>query len=128
MTMKATGQNGFVMILVIMALAAIGVVMFVLTDDSNTMIFESDTAYLRATQRNLTASALAWARHNIKDDSTQAFEKPVELDVAGLGRSASALTVSVGSADNGKPQVQITTSCTRKRRTLKSNTKHIIGS
>ena len=63
MTMKATGQNGFVMILVIMALAAIGVVMFVLTDDANTMIFESDTAYLRATQRNLTASALAWARH-----------------------------------------------------------------
>ena len=128
MATKATGQDGFVMILVIMALAAIGVVMFVLTDDANTMIFESDSAYLRATQRNLTASGLAWARRNITNDAAQTFDKSVDLDLSSLGKSASKLTVSIKVPDSQKPQVQISASCTRKKRTLKSRDEYTIGS
>jgi hypothetical protein len=100
--------------------------MFVLTDDSNTMLFQSDRAYLRAVQRNLAASGLAWARHSIKTQRTDTFNKPVELDITNLNTRSSALTVTIDAAADRKPQVQIDASCTRARRTLTSRDKYEI--
>lgn len=125
--MKTTRQNGFVMVFVIISLIVVGVLMYVLADDSNTMLFQSDAAYLRAVQRNLTASGLAWARHNIRNESTEAFNKSVELDVSSLNtRGSSTLSVTIDVAPNQKPQAQIDTSCTRKRRTLTSLNKYAV--
>jgi hypothetical protein len=125
--MKKTRQNGFIMILVIVSIALIGAVMFVLTDDSNTMLFQSDRAYLRAIQRNLVASGLAWARHSIKSQRTETFNKPVELDITNLNTRGSALIVAIDAAADRKPQVQIDASCTRTRRTLTSQNKYQIN-
>ena len=118
--MKTTGQNGFVMVFVIISLTIVGVLMYVLADDSNTMLFQSDAAYLRAAQRNLIASGLAWARNSIESQNAEAFNKPIELDVADLGIGDVSLRVTIDVAANQKPQAQIGTSCTRKRRTLTS--------
>ena len=125
--MKKTRQNGFIMIYVIVSIALIGAVMFVLTDDSNTMLFQSDRAYLRAVQRNLAASGLAWARHSIKTQRTETFNKPVELDITSLNIRGSTLTVTIDAAADQKPQVQIDASCTRARRTLTSRDKYQIN-
>jgi len=114
------------MILVIVSIALIGAVMFVLTDDSNTMLFQSDRAYLRAVQRNLVASGLTWARHSVKNQRTEAFNKPVQLDITNLNTHGSALTVTMDAAADRKPQVQIDASCTRARRTLTSQNKYPI--
>ncbi|MCK4294641.1 MAG: hypothetical protein KAY65_15680 [Planctomycetes bacterium] len=124
--MKTTRQNGFVMVFVIVSLIVVGVLMYVLADDSNTMLFQSDAAYLRAVQRNLTASGLAWARNNVKSQNAELFNKPTELDVSGLGIGQASLSVTIDVAPNQKPQGQINTSCTRKRRTFTGRNKYTV--
>ncbi len=80
--MKKPRQKGFVLILVITAMAVIGLEMYVLTGGANTMLFQSDTAYLKACKRNLVTSGLAWAKQNIRNNNRETFEKTVELDVS----------------------------------------------
>jgi hypothetical protein len=58
LTMKKQRQKGFALVLVITAMAVIGLEMYVLTGGSNTMLFQSDTAYLEACKRNLITSGL----------------------------------------------------------------------
>ncbi|MBN2137506.1 MAG: hypothetical protein JW720_06850 [Sedimentisphaerales bacterium] len=116
--MKRDKQKGFIFILVMMAITALAVVMFVLTSDSNTMIFQSDTAYLRATHRNLTSSALAWASYRINIAKTEGLNKPTELDISNLNTRGVSLSIRVIVEPGKKPQAVIDASCTRKRRTL----------
>jgi len=120
-------NSGFIMLLVIMAIAAVGVVMFVLAEDANTMIFQSDTARLRAAQRNAAASALAWARHNLKDTPAESLDKTVDLDTAELNIPAAALAVTITAAPGKNPQAKITTSVARSRRTLKSQNEYALA-
>ena len=114
------------MLLVIMAILAVGVAMFALAADANTMIFQSDTARLKAAQRNATASALAWARHSIRNTPAETLNKTVNLDAAELNIPAAALAVTITAPAGKKPLVQITTSVARKRRTLKSQDEYAL--
>ncbi len=110
-----------------MILAGISVAIYGLSAHANTMIFQSDTARLRATQRNLTASALAWARQNVKNETTDALNKPVTLDATNITTRPATLTITINTPENAKPQAQITTSTTRKRRTLKSQDEYALA-
>jgi len=121
------GQNGFVMIIVIAAMAVIGMAMYLLANDSNIMLFQSNAAYLRAVERNLTASGLAWAKQNIKNQNNEAFDKSIELDVADMNIRESSLTVFIYAPTDKEPEVQINTSCSRSRRTLTNNNKYRIA-
>jgi len=125
--MRRHREKGFIFVLVIMTLASISVAIFVLSAHSNTMIFQTDTARLRATQRNLTASALAWARQNIKNQTTDALNKPINLDPTNITTRPATLSITIDAPENAKPQAQITTSTTRKRRTLKSQSEYTIA-
>ena len=126
MKMKKRRQNGFVLILVIIAIAVIGTQMFVLTGIANTMLFESNTAYLQACERNLAASGLAWAERNIKNQSRETFNKTIELDVTNMDIRNPALTVNIGTTKDKKAEVQINTSCTRRKRTIRHDDKYRI--
>ena len=117
-------QNGFVLILVITAIAAIGAEMFVLTGGANTMLFQSDTAFLRAVERNLAASGLAWAKRNIRNESREIFNRTIELDVSNMDIRNSTLTVTTGIPAAKKVEVQINTSCSRGRQTIRHNGKY----
>src|SRR3990172_8527625 len=117
-------NSGFIMVVVIMAVVAVGMVMFVLAADANMMIFQPDTARLKAAQRNLTASALAWARHNIKNTPAESLDKTVNLEAPELDIPAAAVAVTITAPAGKNPQAQITTSATRKRRTLKSQNEY----
>lgn len=125
--MKHDREKGFILVLVITMLAAIAAVMFVMADDSNTMLFQSNTAHLRAAQRNLTASALAWARHNVGNETPETLNKPVTLDITSLSTRPATLSITIYARESAKPQAQITTSTTRKRRTLKSQDKYALA-
>jgi len=125
--MKRNREKGFILVLVITTLAAIAAVMFVMADDANTMLFQSDTAHLRAAQRNLTASALAWARHNVANQKAEALNKPIDLDITSLSTRPATLTITIDTPENKKPQAQIATSTTRKRRTLKNQDKYTLA-
>ena len=122
--MKQLRQNGFVLILVITAIAAIGAEMLVLAGGANTMLFQSDTAYLQAVKRNLAASGLAWTERNIKNESKEIFNRTIELNVSSMDIRNSTLTVTIGIPAAKKVEVQINTSCSRGRQTIRHNGKY----
>jgi len=124
--MKKPRQKGFVLILVITAMAIIGLEMHVLTSGANTMLFQSDTAYLEACKRNLITSGLAWAKQNIRNKSRETFEKTVELDVGKMNIRGSTLIVTISIPTGEEPQAQINASCSRGRRTFRGDGKYKI--
>lgn len=117
--MKPTDRNGFVLVLVVTAMAVIGIEMFALAGIANTMQFQSHTAYLRACERNLLASGLAWARQNIPDKTGESSAKTIQLDVSEMNIRASALDVTIRVRSEKEVDVLINTSCTRGRQTLR---------
>lgn len=124
--MKKPRRKGFALVLVITAMAIIGLEMHVLTSGANTMLFQSDTAYLEACKRNLITSGLAWAKRNIQNNNKETFEKAVELDVSKMNIRASSLIVTISIPTEKEPQAQINVSCSRGRRTFRDDDKHKI--
>jgi len=101
--------------------------MFVLCGMSNTILFQSDTAYLEAVERNLVASGLAWAKQNIINETKETFDKTVELDVTDMDIRRSTLAVIIAMPTAEQAAVQIDTSCGRGRCTLSHSDKYHIG-
>ena len=124
--MKKRRQQGFVLIFVIMMIFIIGVEMFALSDIANTMQFQSQNAYLKACKRNLLASGLVWANENTRKKSSEIFDKTIQLDVSKLNIRDSALDVTISIASDEEAEVQINTSCSRGRQTLKDTGKYRI--
>lgn len=121
LTMKKQRQKGFALVLVITAMAVIGLEMYVLTGGSNIMLFQSDTAYLEACKRNLITSGLAWAKLNIRNNNKENFEKAVELDVSKMNIRDASLIVTISPTADKAPQAQINVSCSRSRRTFRAD-------
>ena len=118
--MRRLRRRGFVLIIVVVVIALMGAQLLVLSGISNSILFESETAYLEAVERNRSASGLAWAGQNAKGQSKDAFNKPVQLDLTGIGVPDTALTVTIGAPKENKARVQIKTSCGfGERRTLR---------
>ena len=124
--MKNERKNGFVLVLVIVAMAIIGVTMLVLSTGANTMLFQSNTAYLQACQRNLVASGLAWAKQQIKSRSKENLDRTTKLDVTEMDIRGSTLAVFIRIPTDKEPEVQINASCSRARRTLRHDDKYRI--
>ncbi len=124
--MKKTRQKGFALVLVITAMAIIGLEMHVLSSGANTMLYQSDRAYLEACKRNLITSGLAWAKRNIQNNSIETFEKNVELNIGKLNIKDSSLIVTITTPPGKGPQAQINVSCSRSRQTFKSDKKYQI--
>ncbi len=119
--MKQTRQNGIALVLVITALAIIGIEMHILSSGANTMLYQSNRAYLKACKRNLITSGQAWANQNIRNNSIDTFDKSVELDIGKLNIKDSNLTVTISAPTGKEPQAQIKVSCSRSRQTFKSD-------
>ena len=114
------------LILVIVAIAVIAIQMSVLADIANTMQFQSQTAYLKACERNLLASGLVWAKENTRKKSSEISDKTIQLDVSKLNIRDSALNVTIKIASDEEAEVQIDTSCSRSRQTLREKGKYRI--
>jgi hypothetical protein len=114
-------DRGAVLTLVIVALMLVGVVMFVLTEGSNTMLFQADAAYLRVVERNLIASGLAWARQRISSSADLPGTEPVELNTSAFGVPNAKLSVRILDVQSGTAQVHIKTLCHKGRRTLNAS-------
>ena len=114
------------LILVIVAIAVIGVQMSVLADIANTMQFQSQYAFLKACERNLQASGLVWAKENARKKSGEIFDKTIQLDVSKLNIRDSVLDVTIKIESDKEAEVQIDTSCSRSRQTLRETGKYRI--
>ena len=124
--MKNERKNGFVLVLVIVAMAVIGATMLVLSAGAKTMVFQSNTAYLQACQRNLVTSGLAWAKQQIKSQSKENLDRTIRLDVTETDIRGSTLAVLIRIPTDKEPEVQINASCSRARRTLRHDDKYRI--
>ena len=124
--MKHKRQKGAALVLAITAMAIIGLEMHVLSSGTNTMLYQSDRAYLEACKRNLVISGLAWAKRNLQNNNVETFGKRVELDVGNLSIKDSSLIVTINIPNNEEPQAQINVSCSRSRRTIRSDKKYQI--
>jgi hypothetical protein len=122
--MSPVRNKGFVLVLVITAIALIGVIMFVLTTSANDLQFQSNRAYLQAVEHNLTASGLAWAKRHIGNGKTGISDGPTSLDVSDLNVRGSSLAVTVGTPGDEEVEVEISTSCTRGRQTRRHADKY----
>ncbi|MHC4087323.1 MAG: hypothetical protein ACYSWZ_03865 [Planctomycetota bacterium] len=125
--MKNPQQNGFVLIIVVAVMGLIGAMMIILTGSANKILFQSDTAYLQACQRNLVTSGLGWTKQNINNENKETFDRTIELDVTSMNISDATLSVNIGIRKEQEVEVQINTSCSRVRRTLRHNEKYRIG-
>jgi hypothetical protein len=112
------GRQGFVLVLVVLIIAAMGAEMFVLSGLSRDMLFESDRAYLEAAEHNLALTGLAWAKDNIRRHNTELFGRKTELDAAKMGISDASLSVILDVPREGAVEVEVKTSCRRSGRTL----------
>ncbi len=101
--------------------------MTVLTGSANKIMFQSNTAYLQACERNLVTSGLTWAKRNIKNESRKNFNRTIELDVTSMDISGATLSVNICTPIDRQAEVQINTSCSRIRRTLRHDEKYHIG-
>ncbi|MHC4457738.1 MAG: hypothetical protein ACYS0I_11765 [Planctomycetota bacterium] len=124
--MGESRQNGFVLVLVIAAMAAIGAEMFVLAGGSNTMLLQSDIAYLRACKRNLVASNLAWAKRNIKIERKEIFNKRIKLNIADMEIPRANSSVIISELKNKEVEVQIDSLVSYRRQTIRHDGKYRI--
>jgi hypothetical protein len=124
MNARKSRQSGFIMLVIIVILAMIGMYMIVLTSDSNILGFQADRAYLEACQQNLTASGLNWTKKNI--DTSKMATGPIELGTSDMGIKNAVLRVKLITTENGKSQVEIETSCSKARQRLSSVKKFTI--
>ena len=104
---KRQNQNGFVLIIVIAFIALFGLMMIVLTGTSKTMMYESAAANLEATNKNITNSAMAWAKHNAPNLSIGNEPLTVQLDVSDLDIPGAACTVKFHRINNMEIKIEI---------------------
>lgn len=115
--MRKQRNSGFLLTFVIVALAVMGAVFFVLAGGANGMLFHADVAYLQATERNLVASGLAWARANIPSGGEAASEA-VALDAGAFGAQNASLVVQIVQVQADHATIRVASSCSKWRRTL----------
>ena len=115
------------LILVIMAMAVIGIEMFALAGVANTMQFQSNTAYLQACRRNLTASGLAWAKQNIPNKTGENAYQAIKLETSEMNIRGSDLDLTVSRSSEAQADILVKSSCSRGRQTLRGESKYKIS-
>ena len=116
--MKKRKQHGFVLIVILFAIMFAGMEMFVLISGSNTILFQSDRAYLQAAEQNLVLSGLAWSKKNAEIQQKQNFGNSIKLDIADINIKKAALDIVINKPENNGINVQINSSVGRGRQNL----------
>jgi type II secretory pathway component PulK len=117
--MKSIRKKGFVFYLIIMVMALMAAVMAVLANAVNTMYFQTSSTYLKAYERNLKASGVAWAKQIVENNDSENTNRMIQLDVNDLNIRESALEVTIYTPLESKPEIRINTSCSRGRQSLR---------
>lgn len=123
--MRPSRTRGFSLLIVIMLLTAMGAALVLMSQGSNDMLFDLQRMQRLATERNLRASAMAWAARHAPRASA---ETPTarSLDVEAFETPGAGLRVTLASTGPGQVQVTIETSCPMRGRTVKRESEHIL--
>lgn len=124
--MSKTRRQGFILTYIIVLLGLVGVVMFVLTGGANTMLFEADAAYVQAADRNLTASALAWARHRSSGSEPVVLDEPIALDTSSLAVRDANVSVRLVKHGDAALGCHIETSVAKGQQSLNNSREYVL--
>ena len=132
-------SRGFVLVYVILLISMVGVLMTTLASGTHVMIRQTNKAQVRAIERNLQLSGLAWAaRHRSKRGETPEATgqvaaspietaQPVRMDVVALSTRPAQLNLVISGVAEGRPvSVQISTSCTYGTQTVDQTTTYVL--
>ena len=125
--MKRTRSRGMILTWVILILGLAAAAMMLLTDGATTLLYQADTAYGQAVERNLTASALAWAQEQVAKDTPPAIGEPITLDSTQVGGELTHLTVEFTRLDDSSADVVVQTSFVKGRHRLEQSRKYAIS-
>ena len=124
--MRQEHQNGYAIILALLATALIGMALMVLVDTSSSLLFDSQQQHVQSWGRNLSASALAWARVNSNQRGEPDSDRSIELDLEHLNIPGGRLQL-IWLPDKGKsPRVQIHSQCRRGKITVKDSAVYLL--
>ena len=124
--MRQTNRNGYVIILAVTAIALVGAALFVLAGLANSLLFDANQACLEACNRNLAASALAWAQHNRNKITASSKTEQIQLDVSYLDIPDGDLRITLLEPKEKSPRLQIDTECSREGMKLKRSDSYLI--
>jgi hypothetical protein len=124
--MKHRKHNGFVLMFVITTLVLMGAMLAVLGSMSHTFVFETNTAYLEACSRNLSASGLAWAKYATKNKSSTLSDGRIPLDVNDMKIPHAALSLDISAGQDGMKEITAHTSVSRNGRRCRNDTTYRI--
>ncbi len=120
-------RKGVVLFIIIIILAFIGTVLFLLTDVSNKIIFQTNKAFLESAERNMISSGLAWAKQNIEKGNIKKAGEEIQLDTAGIGIRNAQLTVTIEKITHKQVYIAVHTSCSLGSQNLKNIQKYQIA-
>ena len=105
--MKHSTRGGFMLILAVVGVGLVAAAMLILAGLAHSLIFDANQGYLEACNRNLTASALAWAQQNRDKIRDSQEDEPIELDISGLDTADGNLQITVLEPRKRTPRLQI---------------------
>jgi hypothetical protein len=116
--MRMAKSSGFVLTLVIVCLGLMAVVLLVLSDGTQTMLWQTDRMYLAAVERNLVSSGAAWASAQLSAGHPVPSQLATDLDAKLLSDRPCSLSVGLVSQADAQADVRIAVSCSKARWTV----------
>ena len=100
-------RSGIALIIVISLIGLMAITLGYLSHSCRIMLLQTDRLYLKAVERNLTASGLAWAGETVKktevrSQKSEDGKKTIDLDANDVGGSQARLSVRIEDV-NGPP-------------------------
>ncbi len=120
-------RKGVVLMLVIIILIFMGAILFLLTDVSNKITFQTNRVFLETVEQNMISSGIAWAKHNIEKGGIKETENEIQFDTAGIGTRNAQLSVTIEKIAHKQAQVTVNTFCGLSSRGLKHTQKYQIA-
>jgi hypothetical protein len=124
--MKRKKNNGFVLMFVITTLVLMVAMIAVLGNMSRAFVLETNTTYLEACSRNLSASGLAWAKYAIKNKNPTLSDGRIPLDVNDMKMPHATLSLDIHASHAGKEEVTVHTSVSRNNQRQRKETMYLV--
>lgn len=124
--MRNRRKDGYVLVFAVLLIAIAGLIMYVLSGLSSTMVNETISAQLDANLQNTVESAKIWAVHNTEKLSQEEAETTIQLNTDSFPIHKADCTVTIKEITGGRLTIQIVASCSRKRQIKRETILHTI--
>jgi hypothetical protein len=111
--MRTARSSGFILTLVIVFLGLMAVVLLVLNEGTQIMLWQTDRMYLAAVESNLVSSGAAWAAAQIAASRSAPSDQGAELDAKFFSDRPCSLSVRLMSRTDDQANIRISTSCSK---------------